>query len=309
MPEFIRRPCAPTAQETQKKGCESLQEIPISGIDISQYQTSRARIDFETVYSSGVRFCMVRAGWCGYDGGLAADPNLEVTITDALKSGVQVGLYVYSYARSEQAARRAAQETIALARGYRISYPIAIDVEDSRLTSVLTKEEITDTVIAFCSEVERLGYYAMFYTYFYFAKLYLEMERLDAYDFWLADYTQKPDYQGEYGMWQYTGSNGTCPGVKGPCDRDWAYKDYAAIIKAAGLNGLSPIEGSPTGPQEGKPGQQEPFPEGTPPAQPPENPGGSESQQDTPSGSQGTGLFAALRRLLLRIIRFFRRLF
>ena len=75
----------------------------------------------------------------------------------------------------------------------------------------------------------------MLYTYASFANNYLNMQELRAYDFWLAEYSTKPSYKGEYGIWQYTG-NGRCDGIPTVCSLDIAYQDYPTIIQQAGLN-------------------------------------------------------------------------
>ena len=76
----------------------------------------------------------------------------------------------------------------------------------------------------------------MVYTYLYYSRIELDMNRLAKYDLWIAHYAAVCGYKGSYGMWQYT-SNGKVPGVAGNCDCNYAYKDYPSIIKGAGLNG------------------------------------------------------------------------
>jgi GH25 family lysozyme M1 (1,4-beta-N-acetylmuramidase) len=62
------------------------------------------------------------------------------------------------------------------------------------------------------------------------------MDRLENYDLWIADYrSTRPTIT--HGMWQYT-SKATVDGISGNVDMSHAYKDYPAIIKNAGLNGI-----------------------------------------------------------------------
>lgn len=219
----------------------------INVIDISEHQSRRGRIDYYKVKASGVDGVMIRIGWAGYEGGLDVDESLHYNITGANAAGLGVGLYVYTYATSTAAAKRAAQEAVAIANKYKgmITYPIVYDVEETKLPCLtnLGKAKLTDTVIAFCDEVQRLGYFAMWYTYTAFVRQYLDLARLAPYDLWAADYRSKAQLDAQigrsYGMWQYIGGEGSCPGVTGPCDRNYAYKNYPAIIKAAGLNGFS----------------------------------------------------------------------
>lgn len=75
------------------------------------------------------------------------------------------------------------------------------------------------------------------------AKNYLDMDRLKDFDVWLACYTsesrRKELYKREIlGMWQHTPSLFLPTVHVGFLDANVAYKDYAAIIKRAGLNNL-----------------------------------------------------------------------
>ena len=53
----------------------------------------------------------------------------------------------------------------------------------------------------------------------------LDIPKLKDYDFWLAEYADKPTYRYDYEMWQYTG-DGVVPGVKTPVDLNISFKDY-----------------------------------------------------------------------------------
>ena len=74
------------------------------------------------------------------------------------------------------------------------------------------------------------------YTYTYYSNTELNMDRLSAYDLWIADYAGKRPSR-KHGMWQYT-SKHYMPGVPeqdGLVDMSHVYKDYPSIIKRAGL--------------------------------------------------------------------------
>lgn len=233
------------------------------GIDVSKHNDP-GRIDWGQVKAAGYSAVMVRLGWAGNAGELHPDPELDATIRGAAAVGLDVGLYVYTYATSVAAARRAAQETVETARRYPgvITYPIAYDVEyqgDATLTG-LGRAKLTETVAAFCDEVEALGYYACWYTSVGFANAYLDKPALAGYDLWVADYRGdrgrlEAQLGRPYGMWQYTvigvqgkqgrdyWTHGQVPGVPTNCDVNEVYKDYPAIVKRAGLNGFQPDEG------------------------------------------------------------------
>ncbi len=229
-------------------------------IDISEHNVRRGDINWPAVRASGITGVMIRIGWAGYEGGIAGnnaiDPSLDASVRDAHAAGLDVGLYVYAYTKTPAAARIAAAECVEIAKRYpgMINLPIAFDVEETALPCLIQqgRNGLTDTVIAFLDEVERLGYYAVWYTYTAFATQYLDRARLEAYDLWVADYRgnerlmQRQLGRSDYGMWQYIGDKGTCAGVIGPCDRNYCYKDYPAVIAAAGLNGLVADIGIPT---------------------------------------------------------------
>lgn len=118
---------------------------------------------------------------------------------------------------------------------------MAYDFEDNQYVSTAKKATNTAICKAFLETLQCRGYYAMLYTYTNFAKNYLDMASLSAYDFWVADYTGKVGWTGEYGIWQYSGS-GAAPGISVAVDLDRAYKDYPAIIRSAGLNGYGKTE-------------------------------------------------------------------
>lgn len=218
-----------------------MSNIVAKGIDISEHNTRRGRIDFNTARASGkCDFAIIRVGWAGYNGTIDYDENLDRTIQDAQAAGVDVGLYVYTYTKTPAAARQAAQNVVTFAKGRGLTYPIVFDVEETAdpCLTAQSKAGLTDTVLAFLQEVERLGYYAMWYTYSSFVlESRLDYERLKSYDFWMADYRATP-WNAPCGMWQYIGDKGTCPGVNGACDGNYAYKNYPFIIKSAGLNGF-----------------------------------------------------------------------
>ncbi len=224
-------------------------------IDISEYNVRRGAINWPAVKAAGITGVMIRIGWAGYEGPIAAnnalDDSLDASIRGAHAAGLDVGLYVYTYTMTPAAAKIAARECVEIAKRYpgMINLPIAFDVEETALPCLIQqgRKGLTDTVIAFLDEVKRLGYYSGWYTYTAFAVQYLDRARLAAYDLWIADYRGNEALmksqlgRSDYGMWQYIGDKGTCAGVTGPCDRNYCYRDYPEIIAAAGLNGLAAV--------------------------------------------------------------------
>lgn len=200
----------------------------MQGIDVSKYQGS---IDWQKVRAAGIEFAIIRIGWAGYEGGIdeGKDPTFDANMRGAIAAGIPVGAYVYSYCKTETAARRAAREAAALCAPYRLTMPLVFDLEDSATYTSLGKAAATAIADAFLDEVEKAGYYAMLYSYKSFVQTLLDMGKLAKYDFWLAHYTSQTDYKGPYGIWQYT-SDGSVPGINGRVDMNIAYNDYPSMI-------------------------------------------------------------------------------
>lgn len=204
-----------------------------NGIDVSYCQT---KVDWNKVKASGISFAMIRVGFCYNNGTIKVDKMYHSHMKGALNAGLDVGIYLYSYATSPTAARIAAQETIKLVSPYKVTYPIAFDMEYEDIYTKSTKESNSAICAAYCDEIEKLGYYAMIYASKDFLNHLLDMNQLKRFDVWCAQYASSCTYIGGYGIWQYIGDKGRVDGVEGACDRNIGYKDYPAIMKRAKLN-------------------------------------------------------------------------
>lgn len=211
----------------------------LNGIDVSQFQ---GNIDWNKVKASGNTFVMIRMGWTYYEGGLHIEAMFEKNIAGATAAGLDVGIYVYGYDQSAAAAKISAQKVLEAVKKYKLTYPIAYDIEDQRNFSY-GKALNTAIAKAFCETIEAAKYYALVYTYTAFSVSYLNLQDLKQFDFWVADYRTKAlldsQFKLPYGMWQYIGDAGKVDGVPNSCDRNYAYRDYAATIKSNNLNHLT----------------------------------------------------------------------
>lgn len=211
------------------------------GIDISHWQGA---VNFETVKAQGFGFVMVRAGAGNANGVLYADENFNSYYSAAVAAGLHVGAYFYASGQFHKPGRgeKEAEYFYSLIKGKSFDMPIALDVECSPAGYIA---ETTGNTIAFCEYLEKLGYYVSIYASDLSGfKSRLDLSRLSAFDKWVARYNKTgPEYVTDFGMWQFGGSTNYLRNVKVPgvssaaCDQDYAYKDYPAIIKAAGLNG------------------------------------------------------------------------
>jgi GH25 family lysozyme M1 (1,4-beta-N-acetylmuramidase) len=111
---------------------------------------------------------------------------------------------------------------------------LAYDIEESKSLA-----NANALCAAFCSAIEKAGYYAAIYTYKSALENNLDDSAKSRYDVFLSHIgVDQTTYQGDYGLWQYSWT-GKIDGITTDVDLDYAYKDYPAIIKKAGLNGFS----------------------------------------------------------------------
>lgn len=198
-----------------------------NGIDVSYCQT---KVDWNKVKAAGIDFALIRVGYCYNNGALKIDNMFKSHMAGATAAGIDVGVYLYSYATSTTAAKKAAQEVVKAIKQYTLTYPVCFDIEYESIYTGGSKRVNTDICKAFLDEIEDAGYYAMLYCSKDFLDSYLYPAELTAYDKWIAQYASKCTCPHPYGIWQYTGT-GRVSGVASNVDRNYAYKDYPTIIK------------------------------------------------------------------------------
>ena len=116
-----------------------------------------------------------------------------------------------------------------------MQYPVYIDTEDAK-QKALSKSELTAIIKEFCETLEKAGYFVGVYANKYWFAEQLDDSKLKDYAKWVAQYSKKCTYAGDYGMWQYT-DRGKISGIKGYVDMNKCYINYPKIIKKAKLNG------------------------------------------------------------------------
>lgn len=200
------------------------------GIDVSKWQQS---IDWKKVKAAGIEFAIIRAAY-----GTEIDRLFEYNYKNAKAAGMPVGCYLYSIATSKEEAEKEADYLISILKGKQLEFPVGFDIEDTKKQGGLTRERITEVTKAFCDRMEKAGYYVCIYSMKAWLTDKLLMSKLSRYDVWVAQWNKECTYTGNYGMWQYSDS-GKVAGIDGNVDLDYAYKDYAKIIKEAGLNGFT----------------------------------------------------------------------
>ena len=215
----------------------------LKGIDVSYCQKE---IDWEAAKASGlVDFAILRVGY-GRETS-QVDTQFERNYAACKRLGIPCGAYWFSYAMSEDEARREAQVFLQTIKGKSFEYPVYMDLENEKQFA-LGKAACSAIVDAFLNTLEQAGYFAGLYCSTYYLDNYLSDSIKSRYTVWCAQYASKCTYQNPYGIWQYNVAGNaeydiigqkSIPGIVGECDMDYCYTDYPSIIKQAGLNGFA----------------------------------------------------------------------
>jgi len=191
------------------------------GVDVSHMQ---GKIDWEAVADDGVEFAIIRAGGRGYGvdtGTLYEDTRFHKNLKGAQTAGLQVGVYFFSQAISVQEAEEEAQFLLEMLDGTELGGPVVFDWEnidyDTARTDHVDAATLTEAALTFCRVIEQAGYQPMIYLNQYMAYLRYDLAQASQYPFWLAQYSEKPDFPYEFWMWQYT-DQGRVDGIQGNVD-------------------------------------------------------------------------------------------
>ncbi len=191
------------------------------GIDVSSWQ---GEIDFDAIQQAGVEFIIIRVGGTrGRNGEYFVDQYFTQNITEANKRNIDVGIYFYSYANSNEKAQEEAKWVIDQIKDYHVTLPIAYDWEnwDTFNEYNLSFFGLTAMAETFLGTLSEAGYDGLLYS----SKNFLERLWFPTkYDTWLAHYTNQTSYKGDYKYWQMC-SDGKVDGIKGAVDIDVMYLD------------------------------------------------------------------------------------
>lgn len=202
----------------------------LKGIDVSTWQ---GQIDWEKAKKE-IDFAIVRIGF----GTGTRDNTAKRNIQELNRLGIPYGVYYFSYAYTEEMARKEAKNTIAYLKefGAEPSYPVYFDWEgDSRDYAkkqgvTVSNDLLRKMTVAFCEEIKAAGYYPGIYTNPSYIKNYYGTDIFKTYDLWLAHWATKPAYDAN--VWQYS-DQGKVAGINGRVDMNYCYVDYPAIINGA----------------------------------------------------------------------------
>ena len=94
------------------------------GIDVSEHQGA---IDWGQAKADGVSFAILRS----VKRNLSADLYFEANYRGCRENGIPAGIYKYSYALTEEEAKKEAEAVLRLLSGRSLELPVFIDVEDA----------------------------------------------------------------------------------------------------------------------------------------------------------------------------------
>ncbi len=214
--------------------------VKLSGIDVSEWQGD---INWVSVKNDDIKFAIIRTGYGKHSNQI--DKCFENNIKKAKMAGIKVGVYHYSYALSIEDAKKEAECCLSFIKsaGVKLDLPVYFDVEDPSITKKCNKEQITNMCIAFCTEIEKAGYWAGIYANLNWFNNYLIKEKLiNKYTIWLAQYNSTNDMPCD--IWQYT-SCGKVSGINSNVDMNIMYRDLITEIESTITEEPKPIDPIP----------------------------------------------------------------
>lgn len=208
-------------------------ELIAHGIDVSRFQ---GIIDWEVV-KNHIDFAIIRCGYGG-DSKSQDDPLFRRNADECTRLNIPFGIYLYSYATNVEEAKSEAMHALRLAKDYKLAYPVYYDLEDNNTTGRQSNETIGEIAKTFGDILEKENYYVGIYASLFWFRTKLTSPVFDEYTKWIARYNDELNYDGEYGMWQYS-ATGRVQGIEGMVDLDYSYKDFPTIIEEGGFNNFS----------------------------------------------------------------------
>lgn len=188
-------------------------------IDVSEHQ---GIIDWEKVKSQ-IDGAVLRCGY-GSDYPEQDDEQFKRNADECTRLGIPFGVYLYSYADSIEKAKSEASHVLRLVEGYKLSYPVYLDLEESG-----TKDGAVDRAIAFGDIIENAGYWCGVYANLYWWEIILQ-DGLERFTKWVAQYHSECEYTGTHlDIWQYS-AKGRVEGICGDVDVNECYRDFPGEI-------------------------------------------------------------------------------
>lgn len=190
--------------------------MSMKGIDTSKWQASM--VDYAEAKKAGYSFVILRVG-CGN----TKDKCFEKDYAAAVAAGMLVGVYFYTYAKTELQAVQDATRVLGWLNNRHLDLPVAYDVEDAKQKGTNRKAVNSAMYNAFADRISAKGYKTTLYTGEYFFNNYFDKYVIDEKP-WIAKYSKnKPSVGMEILMWQYTSDAIPSDFYKKKLDRNYLY--------------------------------------------------------------------------------------
>lgn len=196
----------------------------LQGVDVSEFQ---GEVDWQRVKAAGVDFAILRVGYRGNSvGSLQADACFERYYHEAREAGLQLGVYFYAQAISEEEALEEAAYVLELLQDRPLELPVFYDWEEAPTgrTGGKANSAVGDWTLAFCKAIEAGGYRAGAYFNQQYGYSIMHLESLTDYVFWIAEYSAYQSFSFQTAFWQYTGQ-GHVDGIDIQVDLDLMYPE------------------------------------------------------------------------------------
>ena len=187
-------------------------------IDVSEHQ---GKIKWEKV-KANIAGAILR---CGYGSDIKSqdDEQFKRNADECTRLGIPFGVYLYSYADTEEEAKSEAAHVLRLIKGYKLDYPVYYDLEETG-----TEKGAVKRAEIFGNIIEKAGYWCGVYANLYWWENHLKA--LERFTKWVAQYNSTCDYKGaNIDMWQYS-SMGSVDGIAGRVDMNMCYRDFPTEI-------------------------------------------------------------------------------
>lgn len=212
--------------------------VTMKGVDVSAWQ---GEINWTKVKKDGIDFAIIRVGGrYGASGVIYDDEYGVANLTAAQAAGLKVGAYFYTQAINAAEGKEEAVFSMNKVKGIRLDLPLVIDTEYASgfRHSYISVSDRTAAVGAFCEAVKASGLTPMIYASTSWLEDSLNMSKLSEYPVWVAQWSSKVTYGGEYDCWQYSDA-GSVSGISGNVDMNiWYYnapQNFSAVNKTNGV--------------------------------------------------------------------------
>ena len=201
-------------------------------IDVSYHN---GVIDWAKVKADGVEGAIIR---CGFGDNITSqdDERFKRNADECTRLGIPFGVYIYSYAKTVAQAESEAQHVLRLISGYKLSYPVYLDLEQAG-----TESGAIERANKFGDIIEAASYWCGVYANKNWWDNYLA--GLTRFTRWVARYNSELGMD-NVDIWQYT-SGGTVAGISGNVDMNHCYRDFPAEIgggNGSTGNGNAPVQ-------------------------------------------------------------------